>query len=88
MKNKTFIGLTPTQEINQVKANLTQSSYRSNVMAYFLNSYHVLYMDKKYAKQLREETWEEVDPSVFRIILIRSMQNNTLEGEQISFIWD
>jgi hypothetical protein len=88
MKNKTFIGLTPTQEISQTKSSLTKNYYKSNVMAYFPNSYHVFYTDKKYVKQLREETWEEVDPGVFRISLVRSIQNNTLEGEQISLIWD
>lgn len=92
MNNKIFIGLTPTQnssqEIDKAKANLTQDSYISNTMYYFPNSYHVFYKDKKHAKQLREEVWEEVEPRTFRIAMIRSVKDNTLEGEQISFIWD
>jgi hypothetical protein len=62
--------------------------HKSSVLFKFPNSHHVSYRDKNYQKQLREEVWEEVDPGALRISLIRSVKNNTLEGEQISMIWD
>lgn len=88
MKNKIFIGLTPTQEIAQIKAKLTKLSFQSNTMTHYPNSYHVHYSDGKHKGQLREEMWQEVDPGIFRISMIRSVKDNNREGEQISFIWD
>lgn len=88
MKDKIFIGLTPTKEISQIKAGLNRDYHKSSVLFKFPNSHHVSYRDKNYAKQLREEVWEEVDQRTLRIALIRSVKNNVLEGEQISVIWD
>ncbi len=88
MRNKLLIGLTPTKEISQIKAGLNMDYHKSSVLFKFPNSHHVSYRDKNYQKQLREEVWEEVDPGALRISLIRSVKNNTLEGEQISMIWD
>ena len=88
MINKLLIGLTTTKEISQIKAGLNMDYHKSSVLFEFPNSHHVSYRDKNYQKQLREEVWEEVDPGALRISLIRSVKNNTLEGEQISMIWD
>lgn len=88
MRDKILIGLTPTKEISQIKAGLNRDYHKSSVLFKFPNSHHVSYRDKNYAKQLREEVWEEVDHITLRIVLIRSVKNNILEGEQISVIWD
>lgn len=88
MRDKILIGLTPTKEISQIKAGLNRDYHKSSVLFKFPNSHHVSYRDKNYAKQLREEVWEEVDQRTLRIVLIRSVKNNILEGEQISVIWD
>jgi len=88
MRDKILIGLTPTKEISQIKAGLNRDYHKSSVLFKFPNSHHVSYRDKNYAKQLREEVWEEVDQRTLRIALIRSVKNNVLEGEQISVIWD
>ncbi len=88
MRDKILIGLTPTKEISQIKAGLNRDYHKSSVLFKFPNSHHVSYRDKNYAKQLREEVWEEVDQITLRIALIRSVKNNVLEGEQISVIWD
>ena len=88
MRDKIFIGLTPTKEISQIKAGLNMDYIKSNVLFLFPNLHHVSYRDKNYQKQIREEVWEEVDQRTLRIALIRSIKNNVLEGEQISVIWD
>ena len=88
MRDKILIGLTPTKEISQIKAGLNRDYHKSSVLFKFPNSHHVSYRDKNYAKQLREEVWEEVDQRLLRIAIIRSVKNNVLEGEQISVIWD
>lgn len=92
MRDKIFIGLTPTKEISQIKAGLNRDYHKSSVLFKFPNSHHISYRDKNYDKQIREEVWEEVweevDQRTLRIALIRSVKNNVLEGEQISVIWD
>jgi hypothetical protein len=88
MRGKILIGLTPTKEISQIKADLNMDYHKSSVLFKFPNSHHISYRDKNYAKQLREEVWEEVGSTTLRIALIRSVKNNVLEGEQISVIWD
>jgi hypothetical protein len=88
MRDKIFIGLTPTKEISQIKAGLNRDYHKSSVLFKFPNSHHISYRDKNYAKQLREEVWEEVGSTTLRIALIRSVKNNIIEGEQISIIWD
>lgn len=88
MRDKILIGLTPTKEISQIKAGLNRDYHKSSVLFKFPNSHHVSYRDKNYAKQLREEVWEEVDHITLRIVLIKSVKNNVLEGEQISVIWE
>jgi hypothetical protein len=88
MRDKILIGLTPTKEISQIKAGLNRDYHKSSVLFKFPDSHHVSYRDENYAKQLREEVWEEVDQRTLRIALIRSVKNNVLEGEQISVIWE
>ena len=88
MRDKIFIGLTPTKEISQIKAGLNMDYHKSSVMFKFPKSHHVSYRDENYDKQIREEVWEEVDQRTLRIALIKSVKNNVLEGEQISIIWE
>lgn len=88
MRDKILIGLTPTKEIGQIKAGLNMDYHKSSVLFKFPNSHHVSYRDENYNKQLREEVWEEVDSRTLRIVLIKSVKNNILEGEQISIIYN
>jgi hypothetical protein len=88
MKHKNTIGVNPTKEISEAKSKLHKDCYISNVEFRFQKSIHVYYFDNNNVRQLRTEVWEEVDNNTVRIALMNSIKNNTLEGEQISVLWD
>jgi hypothetical protein len=88
MKHKNTIGVNPTKEISEAKSKLHKDWYISNVEFRFPKSIHVYYFDNNNVRQLRTEVWEEVDSNTARIALMNYIKNNTLEGEQISVLWD
>jgi hypothetical protein len=94
MKYKNLIGLTPSKEMVSVKSKLHRHFYShrldSNQVEYFFpNGYiKVMYLDNNNLKQLREETWEEIDKNTLRVRTMTFIKNGVREGEQISVIWD
>ena len=49
---------------------------------------YIYYMDEKYQRKFRYETWEKVERNAYRITRMNFIENNTFEGEQISIMWD
>lgn len=93
MNYKNLIGLKPSKEMVSVKSKLnrhhfsygTEYSYDGK---YSISYIHVVYLDNNNVKQLREETWAEIDKSTLRIRTMTSIKNGVREGEQISVLWD
>jgi hypothetical protein len=93
MKYKNLIGFEPSKEMVSVKSKLhrhhysygTEYSYDGKYTKSYIN---VMYLDNNNLKQLREETWEEIDKNTLRIRTMTPIKNRVREGEQISVIWD
>lgn len=89
MKNKIlYIGLTEDPRITP-----TKKSYQLCTSGFYFGKYdnvgnYIYYMDEKYQRQFRYETWEKVERNAYRITLMNFIENNTFEGEQISIMWD
>lgn len=90
MKNKIlYIGLTEDPKITPIK-----KSYKRELSGFGYGygnppwNNHITYIDQKYQRQFRFETWEKVERNAYRITLMNFIENNTFEGEQISIMWD
>lgn len=89
IKNKIlYIGLTEDPKITP-----TKKSYQLWTSGFCFGKYdsmgnYIYYMDEKYQRQFRYETWEKVEKNAYRITRMNFIENNTFEGEQISIMWD
>jgi len=86
MEQKTYIGLTPTKEIQEKLSKLRK--HADVIIDNFLLFY---YLDDNGIKQIREECWLiliEAGEELFKApTFIRAVENGIPEGEMIFFDW-
>ncbi len=91
MEQKTYIGLTPTKEMEEVKSGLCviagEVPRRNPIPIEIPKQFVCGYVDENNLHQLRVELWEELEESILTIKLIGSLKNDIREGEEIKFCW-
>lgn len=90
MKEKIYIGLTPTKEFDELKANLqTYLSMRSRRGSgepqTFLSK---MYLDERYRNQFRRELWKQLYEDNYLITCMSYVKDNMSEGEKIIIDWE
>lgn len=89
IKNKIlYIGITEDPKITPTKNSyeICRSGFPAGEIRSVGN--YIYYIDQKYQRQFRFETWEKVERNAYRITRMNFIENNTFEGEQISIMWD
>lgn len=95
MEQKTYIGLTPTKEMEEVKSGLRvitgevprRIPIHKEIPREIPKQFVYGYVDEDNLHQLRVELWEELEESIITIKLIGSLKNDIREGEEIKFYW-
>lgn len=83
MEEKTYIGLTPTKEMEQVKSKLETFTDRMRYQP--SNTFYALYYrDENKITQFRVEIWKEAEENILEISYIGYIKNGVREGEAIN----